>query len=193
MARGAPRAEEEAPARGTAPAGKKKEKKAGEHRGGKGRKLTNCIRFVCRFMQFASGVVTIGVISATKEKGTHFYDWQAFSYLLAGGCFLAFWGLVTLFFDWFDTLAWRLIIFLGDWIVAFIAFSAGCAAAAITTFNDKGAPPYQAALCRDTGGAYNKICSYSKAATSFAFIGFGFLIPTMFMSAFSFFSKYYEG
>ena len=41
---------------------------------------------------------------------------QAFSYLLAGGCFLAFWGLVTLFFDWFDTLAWRLIVFLGDWV-----------------------------------------------------------------------------
>lgn len=48
-------------------------------------------------------------------------------------------------------------------------------------------------MLQDTGGAYSKLCSYSKAATSFAFIGFGFLLPTMFLSAFSFFSKYYEG
>jgi hypothetical protein len=27
-------------------------------------------------MQLASGAVTIGVISATKQNGTHFYDWQ---------------------------------------------------------------------------------------------------------------------
>ncbi|GJP43421.1 hypothetical protein CLOM_g2882 [Closterium sp. NIES-68] len=158
------------------------------------------VSLLFRFLQLASSVISFVVLLTAGHLDLTFRRYQAFRYLLAGMVITAAWSLLMLLVELLQlamgrklrSLIWRGLVYLMDILMALVALSAGAAAAAVTTFNDRGIVLFNYAPCVGPS-PYSRFCSRTKASTAFAFITFFFFIPHILLSAISYFIRFFEG
>ncbi|CAI5468976.1 unnamed protein product [Closterium sp. Yama58-4] len=157
------------------------------------------VSLLFRFLQLASSVISFVVLLKAGHLDLDFRRYQAFRYLLAGMVITAAWSLLMLLIELLQlamgrklrSLIWRGLVYLMDILMALVALSAGAAAAAVTTFNDRGIVLFNYAPCVGPS-PYTRFCSRTKASTAFAFITFFFFLPHILLSAISYFIRFFE-
>eukprot|EP00850_Spirogloea_muscicola_P005561 SM000025S08456 [mRNA] locus=s25:879405:881197:- [translate_table: standard] len=151
-----------------------------------------------RFLQLASAAVAFAVMLASSSHGTKWHAWQAFQYLMIGSVIVAAWALLMLLVDLglcciginVHSLAFKMLVAVGDFLATCLALSAGSAAAGITMLNDRGLPG-KPNICSGSHTQWNSLCVRSKAATAFTLIAFFFFLPSLIASIREVAKEYY--